>query len=301
MGYLFAAINRAGTPAAPRRTEESAGFSPRLVRPPVEQTQPPRQRSDEPAPSPTPRLTTTRAELDPATDERMVALTDPSSIFGEEYRSIRTGILARWQQRRQLVHLITSATPQEGKTITSLNLGLSFAELKGRRTIVIEADLRLPQFASLLKLDPTRGLIGALEGRIELGAAIQQVGPNGLAVIAAGGAAPDRAIQLLSSHAMGEMLRILRRKFDHIIIDTPPVVELADAGILGAQADDVLMVVRMNQTPKPLIDLAIRALASYNAPVAGLIATDHPSSGHRYHKRYGYHYRYGANKTRAAA
>jgi receptor protein-tyrosine kinase len=231
MGYLFTAINRAGTPATPRRTEESAGFSPRLVRPPAEQPRETRQASAEPAPS----QASSPAALDPGTDERIVALTDPSSIYGEEYRSIRTGILARWQQRRQLVHLITSATPQEGKTITSLNLGLSFAELRGRRTIVIEADLRLPQFASLLKLDPTRGLIGALEGRIELGAAIQQVGPNGLAVIAAGGAAPDRAVQLLSSHAMGEMLRILRRKFDHIIIDTPPVVELADAGILGAQ------------------------------------------------------------------
>ena len=81
-----------------------------------------------------------------------------------------------------------------------------------------------------------------------------------------------------------------------MVIDTPPVIELADAGILGAMSDDVLLIVRMNRTPRPLVEQAVRILDSYNAPVAGMIGTDHQRVGRRYYYRYGYgnryHYRY---------
>lgn len=233
-------------------------------------------------------------------DERIVSLAMPSSLFGEEYRAIRTSILARWQQKRQLVHTITSATPQEGKTITSLNLGLCFSELKSRRTIVLEADLRMPQFANLLGIDPNKpGLIALLEGKIDLASAIVEVGPSKLPVIPAGGRLNEQAVQMLSGRPMIELLKVLRRKFDHVIIDTPPVVELADAGILGAMSDDVMLVVRMNRTPRTLVDIAIRTLGSYNAPVGGLIATDHQPYRRWYYKRYGYYYNYGSNEDRA--
>ena len=94
-------------------------------------------------------------------------------------------------------------------------------------------------------------------------------------LIPAGRRVGNDAVQMLSSSPMGTLLRTLRGKYDHVIIDTPPVIELADAGIVGAQSDDVLMIVRMGRTPKTMIEQAIRTLSSYNAPVAGLIATDH--------------------------
>ena len=90
---------------------------------------------------------------------------------------------------------------------------------------------------------------------------------------------------------MINLLKTLRGKYDHVIIDTPPVIELADAGIVGAMSDDVLMIVRMCRTPKLLVEQAIRTLNSYNAPVAGLIATDQKRRLRRYyHYRYGYRY-----------
>jgi capsular exopolysaccharide synthesis family protein len=231
--------------------------------------------------------------LVPPKDDRLVALTEPAGVMAEEYRSIRTGLLAKWQHRRHLVHTITSATPQEGKTITSLNLGLSLAELRNRRTVVVEADLRLPQFG---RLPEGPGLIQVLEGQAELDDAICRVQDSGLDVIGAGGYAHDQAVQLLSGAPMAGVLDELRKRYDHVVIDTPPVIELADAGILGAMSDDVLLIVRMNRTPKPLVDQAIRILDSYNAPVAGLIGTDHQRTGRRYYYRYGYgsryHYRY---------
>ena len=73
---------------------------------------------------------------------------------------------------------------------------------------------------------------------------------------------------------MARLLETLRAKYDHVIIDTPPVIELADAGILGGISDEVMLIARISRTPKPLVDQALRALRSYNAPVAGVIAVD---------------------------
>jgi capsular exopolysaccharide synthesis family protein len=242
-------------------------------------------------------------------DDRLVALTDRVSVIAEEYRGIRTSLLARWEHRRHLAHLITSATPQEGKTITSLNLGLSMAELHNRRTIVVECDLRLPQFARLLNLPDSPGLIGCIEGDAKLDDVIHAVGDNSLHVIPAGGRANERAVQLLSSARMSDLLAELRRRYDHVIIDTPPVVDLADAGILGALSDDVLLIVRMHTTPRGLVEQAVRTLASYHAPVTHMIATNQTDVGSGYYAshyggyryRHAYRYRYGAEGAAKAA
>ena len=225
-------------------------------------------------------------------DERLVSLTNPSCVIAEEYRSI-TGLLAKWENRRHLVHTITSATPQEGKTITSLNMGLIMAELHNRKTLVIEADLRLPQFKKLLNLPQSYGLVGVMRGEATFKDALLTVGPNNLHVLPAGSRVNNEAVQLLSSPQMASMVKKLKREYDHVIIDTPPVVELADAGILGSMSDDVILIARMSRTPSPLIRQAIRTLESYHAPVAGVIATDHSRSFRQYYYyRYGYRYQY---------
>ncbi len=226
-------------------------------------------------------------------DERLVALTSPASIMAEEYRSIRTTMLARIKHRRNVVHMITSATPQEGKTFTSLNLGMSLAELRNRKTIVIEADLRLPQFQSVLNLPDNKGLVHLLQGDASLSDVVMEVGERKLHVIQAGTRVSDQAVELLSRGTMKNLLKTLRRRYDHIIIDTPPVVELADAGIIGGISDEVLLIVRMNRTPRELAIQAMRTLESYNAPVAGVIATDKAPQRRRYYAyRYGYRYTY---------
>ncbi|MCC6681832.1 MAG: CpsD/CapB family tyrosine-protein kinase [Phycisphaeraceae bacterium] len=226
-------------------------------------------------------------------DDRLVALLEPSSLMAEEYRAIRTSLLARWQQRRNLVHTITSATPQEGKTITSMNLGLTFSELRNCKICVVEADLRLPTFDKLLGRTSQVGLLQYLRGEAQINQIIQRLDDHPLRVISAGGRTQGDAVQLLSSGHFSQLLQHLRQRYDHVIVDTPPVVELADAGIIGAQSDDVMLVVRMNRTPRTLIEQAIRTLASYNAPVAGAIATDHSHHRHKYYYyRYGYRYGY---------
>ena len=235
-------------------------------------------------------------------DDRLVAITSPASSMSEEYRSIRTSILARHDNDRHLVHTITSATPQEGKTITCVNLGLSFAELRNRKTIIIECDLRLPTFSKLLNCDANRpGLIDYLRGDATINEIIQTVENSGLHIIAAGGMVSDEAVQLLSSQRMSQLIQGLRAKYDHVLIDTPPVLQLADAGILGSQSEEVLVVARMRRTPRPLVEQAITTLTSYKAQVSGIIATDNPRSrgrgyGYKYGYRYGYSYGYTSSR-----
>ena len=103
-----------------------------------------------------------------------------------------------------------------------------------------------------------------------------------------------QAVQLLSSEAMASLLSRLRQNYDHVFIDTPPVIELADAGVLGTISDEVLLIARMNRTPRALVEQAIRTLNSYNASVGGIIATDQQRSKRRYYYyKYGYKYGYG--------
>lgn len=236
-------------------------------------------------------------------DDRLVAITSPASAMSEEYRSIRTSILARHDNERHLVHTITSATPQEGKTITCVNLGLTFAELRNRKTIIIECDLRLPTFGKLLNCDSGRpGLIDYLRGDAKVSEIVQKVEGSELLIIPAGGRVSDEAVQLISGQRMSQLIQGLRAKYDHVIIDTPPVLQLADAGILGSQSEEVLVVARMRRTPRPLVEQAITTLASYNAQVNGIIATDNPRSrgrgyGYKYGYRYGYGYAYGYGYT----
>ncbi|MEM7680360.1 MAG: hypothetical protein AAF288_00235 [Planctomycetota bacterium] len=239
-------------------------------------------------------------------DERLVAVTNPASPMSEDYRSTRTSILARHENRKGIVHMITSATPLEGKTLTTVNLGLSFAELRNRRTIILEADLRLPNFAELMSLGNPAGLIGYLRQEATLEQATSRLSDDGLAVIPAGGRAPKDAVSLLASRRMSELIARLRTEYDHVIIDTPPVTDLADAGIIGALVDEVLVIARMRRTPRSLIERALRTLQSYHANVGGFIATDnqpkaHGSYAYRYRYRYRdrYNYRAGSSERRA--
>jgi capsular exopolysaccharide synthesis family protein len=207
-------------------------------------------------------------------DDRLVVLRDAAGYKAEEYRGIRTGLLAKWKNKRHLVHMVTSALAQEGKTITSLNLALGFAELVTRRTVVVEADLRRPQFARLLGLRHEPGLAEVLLDGAAASDVAQPLGRTRLDVIVAGRPTADRAFQLLSAPAVADLIKNLRRRYDHVIIDTPPVLLTADAGIVGALSDEVLLVARLNATPASLIRQAAVMLASYSAPVAGVIATN---------------------------
>ncbi len=199
---------------------------------------------------------------------------DRGSVVTEQYRAIRTQILARARNRTLQVHVLTSSAPQEGKSVTVANLGVAFSELRNKRTLIVEGDLRRPSFQNLFSRDCTPGLLQLLRGDItEIDQAIHHTVYDNLQFMPAGGRDPTHCTELLSSPRMAQILERLRDHYDHIFIDTPPVISVTDAAILAAMADQTLLVVRLHKTPTEMVDRAKRLLKVTNCNVAGIILT----------------------------
>ena len=220
-------------------------------------------------------------------DSRLVAAHNPASPITEEYRGIRTQMLARWEHRRHLIHTLTSATPGEGTTLSAVNLGMVFSELADRSVLIIDANLRHPVIDRMLNLPAEPGLLQVIRGEVKIDQALHYFGRSNLSVLPAGGSVDADALRILSTHMFTGTLHMLRDRFDHVIVDTPASLELSDAGIIGSVSDDVLMVVRANHTPRPLIERAMRGLRDCNAPVSSVILTAARATP----ARYGYHAR----------
>lgn len=199
---------------------------------------------------------------------------DRGSIITEQYRAIRTQILARGRNRQLQTTVITSASPDEGKTVTTINLGVTFSELRNKKILLIEGDLRQPAFARLLKRNAVPGLLQVLRGEVDnLDQAIHPTVYDNLQFIASGGYDAVNSTQLLSSPQWGQLIDRLRDRYDHIFIDTPPVLNVTDSSILGAISDQTVLVVRLNKTPSDVVERAKRLLHASNSEVAGVILT----------------------------
>ena len=157
--------------------------------------------------------------------------------------------------------LVTSPQKGEGKSITSANLALTMAQELQRRVVIVEADLRKPSLQQLFGLPAGPGLAEYLSGAAELKDVMQFLPDHNLTVIHAGRRAgqPGRAARLDRDAAAA---RQLRTRFDRVILDTPPVLPLADVAVLAPLVDGALMVVRAGVTPKPAIENALRAFDS---------------------------------------
>ncbi|NJL31010.1 MAG: CpsD/CapB family tyrosine-protein kinase, partial [Phycisphaerales bacterium] len=215
---------------------------------------------------------------------------DRGSIVTEQYRAVRTQILARCKNRRLQIHVLTSAAPGEGKTISTLNLGMAFSEIRNQKTLLLEADLRRPTFATYFGRPSNPGLTEYLRHQTDdIDAIVHDTVYDNLQYIAAGEGDPMKSTELLSSPRMLQLLDRLRDRYDFIFIDTPPVVTVTDPCILGSIADQTILVVRLNKTASQVVDRAKRLLRASNCEVAGVILT-HLSPDL---SRYGYRYTYG--------
>ncbi len=199
---------------------------------------------------------------------------DRGSSVTEQYRAVRTQILARSRAKKLQVHSITSSAPNEGKSVSTINLGVVFAELKNKKILLVECDLRRPTFKKLFKTDPKPGLLQILRGdEQDYSKAIYDTPYPNLQFLPAGGYDYTTSTELLSSPNMTKFLDRMRSQYDHIFIDTPPVVTVTDACIVGAQSDETILVVRLNKTPTEVVDRAKRLLRAADCNVSGCILT----------------------------
>ncbi len=191
----------------------------------------------------------------------LVAGLAPKSHAAEQYRALRTRLAQAEGAAALRTVLITSPQKGEGKSVTAANLALTMAQELGRRVAIVEADLRKPSLQQLFGLPLGAGLAEYLAGAAELTDAMKFLPDYNLTVIPAG-RPPGNPAELLGSTAMRRMLDHLRTRFDRVILDTPPVLPLADVAILAPAVDGVLLVVRAGVTPKPAIENALRAFDS---------------------------------------
>jgi capsular exopolysaccharide synthesis family protein len=227
-------------------------------------------------------------------DPLLVAALAPHSLAAEQYRTLRTRIVMLEEGRARRVLLVTSPAKGDGKSITAANLALTMAQEFNRKVVLVDADLRQPTVHALLGIPQEPGVVDVLGGRAALEDALVQLPDVGLAVVPAG-LPPEQPAELLGSAGMRRLLEALRSRFDRVIVDVPPVIPLADVGVVAPQCDGVLLVVRAGATPKPLIE---RALATFDAErLLGIVLNE--SGGAE--PDYGYEYSYAQGQNGAAA
>jgi len=202
----------------------------------------------------------------------LVAHYDRGGRITEQYRSLRTHLLAQHADERFCV-LITSAQAQEGKSVTCLNLAITLAERRERRTVIVDGDLRRGRIAQMLGGQSNPGLADVLRGQQNIRDVLQTTAYANLFFVPAGQARRDEAADLIGRPEMGEAVALLRPQFDYVLLDSPPVNAVSDACILGGAAGEALLVVRMNRTPRDAADRAIRLLNANNVKVIGMVLT----------------------------
>jgi capsular exopolysaccharide synthesis family protein len=217
---------------------------------------------------------------------------EPASVMAESYRSLRTSILLSTSPRPPQTLLVTSAHPKEGKTSTSLNLAFAFAQ-RGDRVLLIEADMRRPDIASKLGLSNHKGLSSFLSGAHSLDEVMHTIkSAANLRVICAGPRPPNPA-DLLSSPTMEKTLQDLRQRFDHLIVDTPPVLLVTDATALSPWVDGVVLVVESGVTARGALIRTQRILENAGARILGVVLNKMTAQRDGYYGSY-YHSRYYA-------
>lgn len=210
-------------------------------------------------------------------------LRHPSSMFGESIRSLYTGILLSPDQETPRKLLVTSSQPKEGKTTISLCLGRMRA-LSGHKTVIVEADLRRPSVHRVLEIPRRPGLTEVVLGEATLNEVLVEDKESGAFVLPAGKLVPDPT-EILASPKMSEMLEDLAKRFELVVIDSPPLVAVADSRLLAPQADAAILVVRWAVTPRQVVALAAKQLAEAGASIAGTVLSLVDS---KKHARYGF-------------
>lgn len=225
-------------------------------------------------------------EISPAHLVNMVAHYVPKSMMAESFRGLRTNIAFKDTENEIKTIAVTSASPQEGKTIVSVNLAITMAQA-GMKTLLIGSDMRKPMIARVFGVDQTPGLSEILLGNCRWRDAVQTVtdmivgkmsldevlltpGLDNLHVIAAGSIPPNPA-ELVESKRLKEFIEEAKSEYDLVLFDSPPILSTADAAILGSKMDGVLLVYRLGTVSRGLLKRSTSQLEQVNCRILGVI------------------------------
>lgn len=233
-----------------------------------------------------------KSAKDPAADVAIELLPHHSrrSTIAEAYRAFRTALLLSQAGGVHTV-VMTSSLPSEGKTSTALNLATVLGQL-GRKVLLIDGDLHKPRLHEIFRVSNRHGLVSILAENDDPTKAIVQTQVPGVFLLPAGPTTPNPS-GLLASKAMAALLRIAREKFDHIVIDTPPVSPISDALLLGSLADGVVLCVKAGNTPRDLVARVRDDIQRANVRILGVLLNNLEHDGAGTYGKYYYAHYYG--------
>ncbi|MGY1708524.1 polysaccharide biosynthesis tyrosine autokinase [Geodermatophilus sp. SYSU D00758] len=216
----------------------------------------------------------------------------PHSPQAESFRQLRTNLqFLRVPEDpsvgdgRALVLALTSSLPGEGKSTVSSNLAAALAET-GARVLLVDADLRRPAVAGVLGMEGAVGLTTVLLGRAAVDEVVQDWGSAGLHVLTSGAVPPNPA-ELLGSPAMHRLVEDLRRSYDYVLLDTAPLLPVADAAVLSRVVDGTVVVAQAGRVRRHQLAEALNGLEQVSARVLGLVLNRVPGSREEYAYRAG--------------
>jgi len=224
---------------------------------------------------------------------RLVVIDDPQSTPSAQYGILGLKIQQWMNQSNGRVLLVTSAAGGEGKSLTAVNLALALSTSLEGRVLLLDGDLRRPQVHKHLGLKPGRGFSDLLlRPDADVNSYVSKF--HDLHVIT-GGAEPVNPVGLLASRGAAEILARLRKEFRFIVLDSPPIMPIADSHILACLADGVVIVVRARRTPRELFRRAIESLGASN--VLGVVLNDVEYGDTRYGYAYEYYQRHNVGRS----
>ncbi len=226
-------------------------------------------------------------------DPAIVAFHDHASAVCEQYRSVRARLFTMNRSKAPQVIVITSSVPQEGKSVSTLNLGIMMAGGGEQRILIVDADLRRTSIARMLGIDmkTKKGVAELFAGEAAIEDVILSTPYPNLKIIPAGHAPPQTHAELMSSSTARKALDDFRKSFDYTFVDTPPVTTVSDVNMLAPHCDGVIMVIEMRRTPEPTVQAAVRSLQTNNVKILGCILARYREERTGYYDRYYRYYR----------
>jgi exopolysaccharide transport family protein len=201
------------------------------------------------------------------------ALEEPTSLFAEAVRAVRLAIQRTSRGEPVKTVMVSSAMDGEGKTTLAVNLALSLSAI-GMRTIIVDGDLRNPELTRSLCPQAKYGLIEAAAGQVPLEQAVLFDRSTGLAVLPTPPRQKGGFInEFVFSEAMTNLLEHLRKHFDYVVVDSPPLVPLVDARALAEHADRIVLAIRWDSTPQEVVAQALETLSTAQERVVGTVLT----------------------------
>jgi len=211
----------------------------------------------------------------------------PKSFISENYRTVRTSILLSHAESPPKSIVFTSALPKEGKTATVANMAVAFSQLD-EKVLVVDGDLRKPRLHRVFKVKNIGGLSGYLTGKVSIEDAIQKTNVENVWLIPSGPIPPNPA-ELLNSEKMKGMIEELKREYDVVMLDAPPLLAVVDGVIISSFGDSIVFIIQAGKTTlRPFLQ-ALEELKRAKAKVIGVLFNEVKAKGEKYYSPF-YHY-----------